>query len=315
MRRFFLRLHGRSVSRLTRILVTGGSGLLGHKLVGLASGKGHAVYSAFNEHQPPGGRRVHLDQTDEQQVKKIVGEIRPEVIINSAAMTDVDLCETQPDIAFLVNAQSVSYLACEARKSNSFLLQLSTDYVFGGDKGNYSETDPPNPINHYGLSKLKGEEATKAAGEGNWGVARASVVYGWGRPHRPNAASYVYDKLLKGEKISVVVDQYSSPTLNTNLAGMVLEIAERKVPGIIHTSGASRLSRYGFAVSIARTFGLDESLISSVETKNLNWKAKRPVDSSLGTSKASRTLLNPPLPIDQALRLLAGERASITSLT
>lgn len=190
---------------------------------------------------------------------------------------------------------------------------MSTDYVFNGDKGRYSENDTPNPINKYGLSKLKGEEAAKRVGEGNWAVGRASVVYGWGRPHRPNAATYVYDKLSKGERVSMVNDQYSSPTLNTSLAGMLLEIAERRITGIIHTAGASRLNRYDFAVQVAQTFGLDSRLISSVDSKNLNWKAKRPNDSSLAISKASGALSSAPLPIDQALQVLAREHTSLVS--
>jgi dTDP-4-dehydrorhamnose reductase len=254
-----------------------------------------------------------VDLTDEPRVRKLVSDTRPDIIVNAAAVTDVDFCESNPDAAFLANATSVSYLADAGKESNSFLVQVSTDYVFNGDKGTYSENDTPNPINKYGLSKLKGEEAAKRVGEGNWAIGRTSVVYGWGRPHRPNAATYVYDKLSKGERVSMVKDQYSSPTLNTNLARMLLEIAERRITGIIHTSGASRLNRYDFAVQIAQTFGLDTKLISSTDSRSLNWKATRPHDSSLVTSKASGILSNRPLPIDQALEVLAHEHASLVS--
>ena len=244
----------------------------------------------------------------------MVRETRPDTIVNAAALTDVELCESQPVVAHLVNATSVSYLTAAAVEYGSFLVQVSTDYVFSGNKGDHMETDTPNPINQYGLSKLKGEKAAMGAGEERWSIARGSVVYGWGRTHRPNAATYVYDKLSKHDRISMVNDQYSSPTLNTNLAEMVLEIAERGIPGIMHTSGATRLSRYDFAVDIARIFGLDESIILPVESKSLNWTAKRPADSSLNTAKASRTLSSSPLQVEQALRLFALERAKTTSL-
>ncbi len=276
--------------------------------------KGHEVFSAYKQHSPVHGQAIQLDLTDEQRVSQIVGETRPDTIVNAAAMTDVDLCESLPDTANLVNATSVGYLAAAAEECGSFLVQVSTDYVFSGDKGGHLETDTPNPINQYGLSKLKGEKAAMRAGEERWSIARASVVYGWGRTHRPNAATYVYDKLSKHERISMLSDQYSSPTLNTNLAGMLLEIAERRIAGIMHTSGATRLTRYDFAIDIARIFGLDEKLISPVESRNLNWMAKRPADSSLKTAKATRTLSNSPLRVEQALRLLALERASMTSL-
>ncbi len=244
----------------------------------------------------------------------MISQTRPDVIINAAALTDVDLCESRPDMAHLINATSVDYLATAAREHGSFLVQVSTDYVFSGDKGGYSETVTPNPINQYGLSKLKGEEAARQAGEESWSIARASVVYGWGRTHRPNAATYVYDKLSKLDSISIVSDQYSSPTLNTNLAEMVTEIAKRRIGGIMHTSGATRLNRYDLALDIARTFGFNENLISPIDSKSLNWRAKRPADSSLKTAKASRTLSNQPLEVEEALSLLAFERASMTSL-
>ena len=222
-------------------------------------------------------------------------------------MTDVDVCEEKPETAFLVNATSVGHLADAARESGSFLVQVSTDYVFSGEKGSYSESDVADPINEYGRSKLKGEEITTRLEEKAWSIARASVVYGWGRSHRPNAATYVYSKLSKSEKVSMVTDQFSSPTLNTSLASMLVEVAERKIPGIMHTAGASRLSRYDFAAGIARTFGLDARLIASTESKNLNWKAKRPRDSSLNITRASRKLSNQPLTLENAFSLLLKE--------
>ena len=131
-----------------------------------------------------------------------------------------------PQLARDLNSTSVEYLAGSAKESSCFLVQVSTDFVFDGTTGNYSEHDRPNPINQYGLTKLAGEEAAKNCGEGWWSVARASVVYGWGRPQRPNAATYISDSLSKGQKIFIVKDQYSSPTLNTNLAQMVIAVGE-----------------------------------------------------------------------------------------
>ncbi len=212
----------------------------------------------------------------------------------------MDRCEAEPDLAFLVNSKAVGHLANAAKKAETYFVQLSTDYVFDGEKGNYSETDPPHPINSYGLSKLEGERASKAPGEGKWCVARASVVYGWGRPHRPNAATFVYEKLSKGEPVSMVWDQYSSPTINTNLATMILEIVERRVSGIIHTAGASRLSRYDFALGLAETLGLNKQLISAVDAGNMHWKARRPRDSSLNVGRANRELTQKPLEIRKA---------------
>ncbi len=199
-----------------------------------------------------------------------------------------------------MNSKAVGHLANAAKDAEAFFVQVSTDYVFDGEKGNYSETDPPHPINSYGLSKLEGERASKAPGEGGWCIARASVVYGWGRSHRPNAATYVYEKLSKGEPISMVKDQYSSPTLNTNLGTMILEIVERGVSGIIHTAGAARLSRYDFALGLAEASGLNKQLLSATDAEHMHWKAKRPRDSSLNVGRANRTLTQKPLEIRKA---------------
>jgi dTDP-4-dehydrorhamnose reductase len=261
---------------------------------------GHHVFSCYKEHKPAYGNPTLLDQTNERQVRQAISEIQPEAIINTAAVTDVDQCEENGNIASLVNATSVSYVANSARECEAFLVQVSTDYVFDGERGGYSESDSPNPINKYGLSKLEGEQAATAAGDGNVCIARTSVVYGWGRPQRPNAATYVYDRLSKHEKISMVRDQFSSPTLNTNLAHMLVEIAERRLPGTIHVAGATRLNRFDFAVGLAENLGLDESLIQPISVSDMKWKAKRPRDSSLDVTKALRVLAHKPYSIDRA---------------
>ncbi len=204
-----------------RLLVTGASGLLGGSVIQIATNKGHDVFSAYKEHPAARGKPVPLDQTHPAEVKETISKIKPHVIINTAAQSDVDFCEEHPDIAFAINSESVRYLATATREAGTFLLQVSTDYVFDGEKGSYLETDNPHPVNKYGLSKLEGERATILAGEGSWSIARPSVIFGWGRPLRPNAATYVHDKLSKHETVRMVRDQYCSPTFNKNLAAML----------------------------------------------------------------------------------------------
>ncbi len=282
---------------------------MGNKLAALALERRHEVFSAYKEHPPQHGKPIQMDTTDEKQAKAPILQTRPQVIINTAAVTDVDRCEDDPSVAFLVNATAVGYLAGAAREVNAFFVQLSTDYVFDGAKGHYSENDTPQPVNKYGQSKLEGELASKAAGEDRCCVARTSVVYGWGRTHRPNAATYIYGKLRKGEKVSMVRDQFSSPTLNTSLAEMILEIVEHESPGIVHVAGATRLSRYDFALHLAEVTGLPDNLISAVDANQLQWKAKRPKDSSLDVSKAARLLTRGPIQIQEALKLfLEGQK-------
>jgi dTDP-4-dehydrorhamnose reductase len=278
------------------------------KLVQTALRRGHQVFAAYKEHALSLGTPVSLDATDEVSVCKQVSQIRPDVIVNSAALTDVDKCEVSPDLAMDLNSNSVEYLAKAAKELSCFLVQVSTDFVFDGTRGNYSENDQPRPINQYGITKLAGEEAAKNCGEGRWAIARASVVYGWGRPQRPNAATYIYDSLSKDRKIFIVKDQYSSPTLNTNLAEMVIELSERHLPGIIHTAGATRLSRYDFALGLADLMKLEKKLILPTEARNIEWRAKRPMDSSLQVSRATSMLANRPLEIDEAYRQFLAEK-------
>ena len=168
------------------------------------------------------------------------------------------------------------------------------------DSGNYREYDQPNPVNTYGLSKLRGEEATRATSD-EFCVARTSVVYGWGRSSRQNFGSWVYSELKAGRPVKVVEDQYCSPTLNSQLARMLLEVAEKHLPGTIHLAGASRLSRYEFAQDMANEFHLEMKLIIPINSKSSSWVAQRPLDSSLNVEKAQKLLSNKPVDIKSAL--------------
>jgi dTDP-4-dehydrorhamnose reductase len=281
---------------------------LGNRLAELALQSGHDVISGYRDHIPLHGKPIALDLTHTSEVRKVVSQVHPDAIINTAAMTDVDRCELEPEAAFSANARAVSNVARAAKETDSFFVQVSTDYVFDGKRGSYSENDETRPVNKYGESKLEGEKAVRNEldGEG-WSIARSSVVYGWGRASRPNAATYVYEKLAKGENIRMVRDQFCSPTLNTSLSAMLIEVAERELPGIIHVAGATRLNRFDFAIGLAKTFGLDATLITAVDANDLKWKAKRPADSSLMVARAQGSLRATPLNIDHAYESLHRE--------
>jgi len=281
---------------------------LGNRLVELALQKGHEVISGYKDHVPFYGKPLALDLTQATEVRKAFSELHPDVVVNTAAMTDVDRCELEPEAAFSANAEAVSHLANAAKETDSFVIQMSTDYVFDGEKGGYSEHDQTGPVNKYGESKLEGENVVmNLLDEEMWSIARSSVVYGWGRASRPNAATFVYEKLSNGESIRMVRDQFSSPTLNTSLSAMLIEIGDRKLPGIIHAAGATRLNRYDFALGLAKTFGLDATLIKAVHARDLQWKAKRPADSSLMVGRAQELLRAAPLNIESAYEVLHRE--------
>jgi dTDP-4-dehydrorhamnose reductase len=305
MSAFSVQRHGESLGSL-RLLITGASGLLGSKLVKLAIESGHEVHSLYFEHSMQEGRPQQLDVTDQAAVEKALTDKLPEVVIHAASITDLDLCEQNPQLAFRVNATATGYIAEACRSVKSMLIYLSTDYIFDGERGNYRENDKPNPVNVYGKSKLLGEEEV-ARKAGDFCIARTSVVFGWGRRHRPNFATWVHENLRAGQRINVVTDQYATPTLNSNLARMLVEAAERRLNGIFHLSGSTRVNRYEFAVLMARKFGFDEKLLTSVKAESTSWIARRPFDSSLNVAKAQASLNNRPSTLDEALNEFADE--------
>jgi dTDP-4-dehydrorhamnose reductase len=288
------------VAHILKLFITGASGLLGRSLVATALNTGHKVYSGYNRHLPSEGIPFKVDLMDKSNLAKSVNAISPDCVIHAAANTDVDYCEANPDFALQINGAAVGVLARACRGAGSRFVYVSTDYVFDGKLGQYIEEDEPNPINAYGRSKLAGEMETKQDGE-DWCIVRTALLYGWGRPSRPNFADWLIDRLRAQLECKVVTDQYGSPTLVSNLAKMVTEVAETKYKGLLHLAGATRINRYDFAFRIARKFNLDYRLIVPVRSSDMGWTAKRPSDSSLIVQKAIQVLSSKPIPVEQAL--------------
>jgi len=290
-----------------KLLVTGASGLLGTRICQLATKQNYEVYSAHSEHIPQFGTPIKLDITDGTALKQLFNKTRPDMVVHSAALTDVDKCEKEKDLAWKINAEATSNIAQLCHEHNCFLVYVSTDYVFNGEKGNYKETERTAPINYYGLTKLKGEQEIKKS-RTEYCIARASVIYGSiPAAGKINFALWLIEKLGKKEETKTVTDQWNSPTLNTNLAEMILEIVEKRITGTFHLAGATRLSRYEFAQKIAETFNLDQNLLRPTSSEKMPWIAKRPRDTSLNVDKAKQTLNNKPLQISEALSRLKKE--------
>jgi len=290
-----------------KLLVTGAGGLLGTRICQLATKQNYEVYSAHSQHAPQFGTLIKLDITDGTALKQIFDKTKPDVVVHSAALTDVDKCEEEKDLAWKINVEGTSNIAELCHEHNCFLVYVSTDYVFNGEKGNYTETEQTAPINNYGLTKLKGEEEIKQS-KAEYCIARTSVIYGSiPAAGKVNFALWLIEKLRKKEETKTVTDQWNSPTLNTNLAEMILEIVEKRITGTFHLAGATRLSRYEFAQNIAETFNLNENLLRPTSSEKMSWIAKRPKDTSLNIEKAKHTLNNKPLQISEALSRLKKE--------
>jgi dTDP-4-dehydrorhamnose reductase len=295
-----------------KLLITGASGLYGSKLAQLALSKNYEVYSSDIQSLSVYGNFVKLDISGKAQVDETFKTINPDVVVHAATLTDVDKCELNKELAWKVNVEGTKNIVEASEVTGSFLIYISTDYVFGGEMGCYKETDTPNPINYYGVTKLKAEEIVKK--QKDYFIARPSVIYGsTPAAGKVNFALWLIESLRKGERVKIVTDQWNTPTLNTNLAEMTLEVIERKLTGIYHLCGATRISRFEFAEQIANGFNLDKSLIDKVLSSQFTLPAKRPLDSSLDTSKAQQTLRHKPLEMDAALKQLKFELSQKTN--
>jgi dTDP-4-dehydrorhamnose reductase len=284
-----------------KLLVTGAGGLLGGKLVELALDAGHQVYSVYNEHPPKGGEAIRTDLRDADAIKNILTSRALDAVIHTASITDVDFCERNPSLAMDVNGKAMESIARACRELGSFLVYVSTDYVFNGQTGMYREEDTPNPINAYGRSKLLGEQLTSNYA-GEYCIVRTSVLFGCGREYRSNFATWLLGRLSTRQSVNVINGQYASPTLSTHLARMILEVTQRRIAGIIHLAGADRVNRYEFAVRLAREFAFNTALLVPTPPDSVNWYAKRPGDSSLNVQKATDLLRNKPMNVDSELK-------------
>jgi dTDP-4-dehydrorhamnose reductase len=284
---------------MEKIVVAGASGLLGSKIIGKVEKK-YAIYPTHAT-RPLFPNSLKMNITDEIEVKRIFSKVKPDILIHTAAETNVDKCENNKDYALRVNAEGTKVLAKACNQVDARIVYVSTDYVFDGKKGLYTEEDKPNPVNYYGLTKLMGEKYVAELCEG-FVILRTSVLYGV-HPEKPNFATWVIKSLKEKKRLTVIEDHYNSPTFADNLAEVILEIIDKRLEGVYHTAGSERISRYKFALKIAETFDFNAGLISPIKMSELKvWTAKRPKDSSLRVDKVKKRINTELLGITQGLR-------------
>ena len=290
-----------------KFLVTGSAGLVGQQVVKYLS-KSNQVFSCYNESKPEYGDSVKMDLKNYEMVSSVLTEIKPDVVIHLGAMTGVDICEKEKTSASEINTKATEIIAKECSKLNSFLVYVSTDYVFDGNFGMYKEDDVANPLGFYGKSKLEGEKAVQNFST-NWCIARTSTPFGL-HPTKKSFPMWVIENLQKQKQIDVLIDQFTSPTYVPNLSRMLIEISERHITGIIHAAGASKISRYQMASMVSDKLNLDGTLLKQISMNKMKWVAQRPKDSSLDVSRASSILNEKPQKIDQSLNLFIDEMKS-----
>jgi dTDP-4-dehydrorhamnose reductase len=287
-----------------RILVTGSNGLLGTRLMAVL--EAHYEVFGISAHAHADRNEFAVDLTKKENTVESITRIMPQVVVHTAAMTNVDRCETERDLARQTNVEATANVVEGCINTGAKLIFISTDYVFDGARGNYLENDQTNPVNFYGVTKLEAERIVAGGLSGSL-VMRTSVLFGW-HPRRLNFVTWVMEGLGKHGNLRVVKDHFNSPTFIDNLAHAVSNAIERDSEGILHVAGSERISRFDFALRIAKRFGLQEGLLMPVLMRDLKWNARRPADSSLRVGNAQEELGVELFGVDRGLEEMARSR-------
>jgi dTDP-4-dehydrorhamnose reductase len=292
-----------------KILVTGSNGLLGQKLSALLL-KDEAIYPILTARGKPAlpvyrGEFRSLDITQKGEVDKVLEECRPDVVINTAAMTMVDQCETQQEACWTANVTSVENLIASCEKINAHLVHVSTDFIFDGLNGPLDENARPDPVNFYGKSKAAAEKLVTDSTV-SWCILRTVLVYGITHDMtRTNIVLWVKENLEQGKTIRVVNDQWRTPTLAEDLALGCYLAAAQKASGIFNISGKDFITPYDIALKTAAFFKLDSSLIMPTNSSQFTQTARRPLRTGFIIEKAIKHLGYKPHSFEEGLQILS----------
>ena len=289
-----------------KILITGSNGLLGQKLVAnllsrdidfLATSKGE------NRNQDcPNEKYYSLDICVQSVIEELFDKFKPTHVIHTAAITNVDACELDPDLCYLVNVQATRFLVEVSIKHEAHFQLLSTDFVFDGLKGNYNEEDIPNPLSHYASSKVKAEQILLESQYKNWSIVRTIIVYGIGKNlSRTNIVCWAKDALSNGQEMRIIDDQFRAPTWAEDLAWACIRICKLNKTGIFHISGPETMSIFEIVQRVARYFSLPTNTLVRTDSSTLNQPAKRPPRTGFDLAKSKKELGYNPMTLEETL--------------
>lgn len=280
---------------MIKVVITGSNGLLGQSLLNvlLKEKNNYDVYG-FSKGVNRSGRNdfqyFSIDITNQNQLTKELLKIKPDYIVNTAAMTQVDACENDTVKCDTLNVNVVQWLAAICQELSAHLVHLSTDFIFDGKKGWYKETDVPNPLSYYGFSKLKSEQILEKSNT-NYTILRTSLVYGKVFDmSRSNIVLWVKESLENKREITIVDDQFRAPTYVEDLALACKISMDKNATGIFNIASSKLLSIYEIAMEIAEVFDLDNSYIKPIASSILNQTANRPAKTGFDLSKTNSIL-------------------------
>ena len=294
---------------MKKVLITGSNGLLGQKLIYQLIG--YPEYQVFatskGENRTLVKKRyeyIPLDITDEREVEETFNYVQPDIVINTAAMTNVDVCEVKKKECWELNVQSVQYLASACEKYSSHLIHVSTDFIFDGKSGPYSEESEAKPLSYYGESKLAAEQIVQNS-SCKWSIVRTVLVYGVvDNMSRSNIVLWAKRALESGKELTVVDDQYRTPTLAEDLAHGCILIAKNEAEGIFNIAGDDYMCIIDLVKRVAKYYQLDKELVKPISSESLNQKAPRPPKTHLLLDKAKRELGYKPSSFEEGLGIL-----------
>ncbi|HSN94747.1 MAG TPA: SDR family oxidoreductase [Anaerolineaceae bacterium] len=275
---------------MEKILITGASGHLGLNLALYAQRQGYEVLGWANR-QKLSKVPFTVDQfdlTDTQHLREKLESAAPDMVIHTAALANLEGCDKNPELAYQLNAEVPGLLAWHLKRMGVPLLHISTDAVFDGTKGDYSEIDMPNPINTYAHSKLMGED--NVSSEHKEAIIARVVFFGWTLSGKRSLAEFFYNRLRVEETANGFTDMVFTPLYVEHLASLLLEALEKELHGTYHFFGNQAVSKYAFGVSLAREFGFDESLVSPISVMDSELTTQRSLNLSMKTDKLCNAL-------------------------
>ncbi|MEW6715908.1 MAG: SDR family oxidoreductase [Chloroflexota bacterium] len=272
-----------------QILITGASGLLGLNLA-LEAAKKHTVFGVAHSHylKSKAFTALREDLLKPGAMDNILDQVKPDWVIHCAALANLEVCEKNPDLARQLNTELPRNLAEKCRKGGARLVHISTDAVFDGQKGQYTEEDHPKPLSVYARTKLAGEHAV--ATENPEAIIARVNFYGWSLSGQRSLAEWFLNNLRHGSHIKGFTDVIFSPLLANDLARLLLKMLKTKLSGLYHVVSSDCLSKYDFGVALARQFGLDETLIEPSSVATAGMKASRSPNLSLSVMKLAKAL-------------------------